>query len=184
MIKYHNRLKTPSWCLFALLLAVYSANSALADEPFRMSSPSIQPGASIAADFTCSGGDSSPAIEWTGAPASTRSFAMIVDDPDAPSGIFIHWVVFNVPSGTTALKAAIARDSTIPGGGSQGVNGFGNIGYNGPCPPPGKVHHYHFRVFALDSKLDVAAGANAGAVQSAMNGHVVASAEFTGTFSR
>ena len=178
-----DRFQSAVACLLIVIFALIAPCRALAGD-FSVSSPSIEPGAAIGLDFTCMGRDSSPAISWTGAPAATRSFALIVEDPDAPSGTFIHWVAYNVPAGTTALNAGIAQNSAVPGGGIQGVNGFGNIGYNGPCPPPGKVHHYHFRVFALDSTLDIAAGAGAALLESAMKGHVVASAELIGTFSR
>ncbi len=107
-----------------------------------------------------------------------------MDDPDAPGGAFIHWVAYNLPATATALIEGVPRAANIPGGGSNGVNSFGHVGYNGPCPPPGQVHHYRFHLYALDSALNLGDSADASAVQAAIKGHVLASAELTGTFSR
>jgi Raf kinase inhibitor-like YbhB/YbcL family protein len=140
--------------------------------------------ATIPERFTCSGANKSPAITWSGAPPTTRSFAIITDDPDAPRGTFVHWVAFDIPATVTALAEDLPRTETIAGGGTQGDNGAGRIGYFGPCPPPGNVHHYHFRVFALDSTLGLKPGADADELRSAMNGHILASGELVGTYSR
>ncbi len=157
---------------------------ALAQSQLVLSSPSIAPGAAIASDFACSGADRSPELAWRGAPKSTVTFALIVEDPDAPGGTFIHWVAYNIPAGTTSLLAGLPQIAEIPGGGINGMNGFGHIGYNGPCPPPGKTHHYRFHLFALDSALSVGERADAAAIRSAIKGHVAADAELTGIFER
>ena len=160
------------------------ANAQPAQAQLRLTSPAIAPGAAIADDYACTGADRSPALAWSDAPQSTKSFALIVDDPDAPRGIFIHWVAYNISARVTSLPAGLPQTAEIAGGGTNGINSFGRIGYNGPCPPPGKIHHYHFRLFALDSTLTPGDQADAAAIQSAMRGHVVATAELVGTFER
>ena len=149
-----------------------------------LTSPAIAPGAVIADDYACTGPDRSPALTWSNAPQSTKSFVLVVEDPDAPGGTFIHWVAYNIPAQTTSLPAGVPQTAEIAGGGKNGINGFDHIGYNGPCPPPGKMHHYHFRLFALDSTLTPGDKADAAAVESAMKGHVLATAELVGTFER
>jgi Raf kinase inhibitor-like YbhB/YbcL family protein len=149
-----------------------------------LTSPALAPGAAIATANACTGDDQSPELTWSKAPQATKSFALIVQDPDAPSGTFIHWVAYNIPAQTNSLPAGVPRTAEIAGGGQNGINGFDHIGYNGPCPPPGKIHHYHFRLFALDSILTPGDKADAGAVESAMKGHVLETAELVGTFER
>jgi hypothetical protein len=151
-----------------------------------LASPAISPGAAIASDYSCAGADRSPALTWTNAPQSTKTktFALVVSDPDAPGGTFIHWVAYNIPASVTSLPAGVPQTAEIAGGGTNGINGFNHIGYNGPCPPPGKMHHYHFQLFALDSTLAPGDKADAATVESAMKGHVLATGELIGTFER
>jgi Raf kinase inhibitor-like YbhB/YbcL family protein len=162
------------------------AHAQPAQAQMRLTSPAIAPGAAIADDYACTGADRSPALAWSDAPQSTKtkSFALIVDDPDAPHGTFFHWVAYNIAAGETSLPAGVPQTAEIAGGGTNGINSFEHIGYNGPCPPPGKMHHYRFHLFALDSTLTPGDPADAAAVQSAMRGHVVATAELVGTFER
>jgi Raf kinase inhibitor-like YbhB/YbcL family protein len=168
-----------------LILALLGlANAQPAQAQMSLASPAMASGAKITDDYACTGADRSPALAWSGAPQSTKSFALIVDDPDAPRGTFFHWVAYNIPAGVTSLPAGVPQAAEIAGGGTNGINSFEHIGYNGPCPPPGKMHHYHFRLFALDSILTLDDKADAGAIQSAMAGHVVATAELVGTFER
>src|SRR5208283_2926723 len=157
--------------IFALLGL---AKAQPAEAQLRLTSTAIASGAAIADDYACTGADRSPALAWSGAPQSTKSFALIVDDPDAPGGTFFHWAAYNIPAGVTSLPAGVPQTAEIAGGGTNGINSFEHIGYNGPCPPPGKIHHYHFRLFALDSTLTPGDRADAAAVQSAMKGHVLA----------
>lgn len=137
-------------------------------------------GAVIPGLFTCDGGDRSPALEWTGAPAGTRSFAVIVHDPDAPSGDFTHWVLFDIPGSAAGLKEGGG------GAGTAGANDFGSSGYGGPCPPPGSGrHHYVFDLYALDVEhLGPRAGASRKDVEKAMESHVLAKGTLTGLYSR
>lgn len=157
---------------------------AVAQTQMTLTSPAIAPGAAIPAEFACTGGDRSPELAWSGAPKSTVTFALIVDDPDAPGATFFHWVAYNIPASKESLPAAVPQGAEIPDGGKQGMNSFGHLGYNGPCPPPGKTHHYRFHLFALDSALNVGDKADGAAIQSAIKGHVGADTELTGTFQR
>src|SRR5713101_631817 len=100
------------------------------------------PAGRIPDQYTCVGADASPALSWSNAPAEAKSFVLVVDDPDAPSGSFTHWIVYNLPTTVGGLAASLPRSETLPQGARQGLNDFGRVGYNGPCPPPGRPHHY------------------------------------------
>jgi Raf kinase inhibitor-like YbhB/YbcL family protein len=166
------------------LISIILVYAPLAQAQLTLTSPAIAPGAKIADDYSCTGADRSPALTWSNTPQSTKTFALVVQDPDAPGGTFIHWVAYNIPAGATSLAPGVPQSAEIAGGGKNGINGFDHIGYNGPCPPPGKVHHYYFRLFALDSTLALGDKPDAAALESAMSGHVVATAELVGTFER
>ncbi len=172
---------------YALFLAstMLIATIARAQESkLQIRSRAFVDGSVIPTEYTCSGADKSPPLSWTGAPASTRSFALIVDDPDAPRGTFVHWVVYNMGPGTTDLPEGNPKSDPTTKGAKQGVNSLDRIGYKGPCPPPGAPHHYHFRLFALDSPLKLGPGATAVQVRQAIEGHVLASTELVGVFGR
>lgn len=141
-------------------------------------------GAPIPARFTCKGENVSPPLAWSGAPAGTRSFALIVDDPDAPSGDWVHWILFNLPPGIERLDAGQPNNFKLSNGAIQGINDFGTAGYGGPCPPPGRPHRYVFHVYALDVVLDLKSAARKPELLRAMDGHVLASGELTGAFQR
>jgi Raf kinase inhibitor-like YbhB/YbcL family protein len=168
-----------------LALAVCIATIALAQESgLQIRSSAFKDGSVIPSEYTCSGVDISPPLAWSGAPSATRSFALIVEDPDAPSGTFVHWVVYNVSPNTTGLPENALKSTSAIQSTAQGVNDMGEAYYGGPCPPPGLPHHYHFRLFALDSPVDLKPGASASAVRTAIAGHVLASAQLVGTFGR
>ena len=167
-----------------IVLSLGLPTNLLAQSQLTLTSPVISPAATIAAEFACTGADRSPELAWSGAPKSTMTLAVVVDDPDAPGGTFFHWVAYNIPASRTSLPAGIPQSAEIPGGGKQGMNSFGHLGYNGPCPPPGKTHHYRFHLYALDSELNVGDNADAPAIQSAIKGHLVGDAELVGTFQR
>jgi Raf kinase inhibitor-like YbhB/YbcL family protein len=141
-------------------------------------------GDAIPSVHTCDGEDISPELSWSGAPEGTRSFALIMDDPDAPGGIFTHWVIFNIPAGSIELAEGIPTSAELPTGARQGRNSFGRTGYDGPCPPQGTSHHYHFVIYALDEVLDLAGGASKGQVLDAMEGHVLGEGELVGIYER
>jgi Raf kinase inhibitor-like YbhB/YbcL family protein len=138
----------------------------------------------IPVKFTCSGDNRSPQLTWSGIPTTTKTLALIVRDSDAPMGSYVHWVLFNLPADVSGLPEGVPTTSTIAQGGTQGLNGGGKIGFQGPCPPPGPIHHYHFRLYALDRSLNLTADATAAEVEAAMAEHVMASGEIVGTFAR
>ena len=148
-----------------------------------LSSPAFGPGKSIPEKFSCKGSNVSPALIWTGAPANTASYAIIVDDPDAPSGTFVHWVIYNIPSISNGLAEAVPQSPTFDDGTAQGKNSGNSQYYQGPCPPSG-THRYFFKLYALDSQLELPPGATAVQVMKAMQGHILAQGELMGTFSK
>lgn len=150
---------------------------------FTVTSDDFNANGPIPARFTCDGQSVSPALTWHDAPANAAAFALIVDDPDAPSGTFTHWVLFNLPAGTTSLPRGVPTTDRLDNGALQGANGAGGTGYTGPCPPSG-THHYHFTLYALDGTLNLGAGASKQQVLDAMKGHVIAQAEIVGTYRR
>jgi hypothetical protein len=150
----------------------------------RLTSPDLVPGAVIARSFTADGGDRSPALAWAGAPAAVHGFALIVDDPDAPGGTWVHWVVYDLPATVSGLAQDQPRSAALPGGGHQGRNSWSRLGWNGPSPPPGRPHRYFFKLYALGAPLGLEPGASAGQVEAAMKGKVLAEAELMGTYGR
>ncbi len=134
--------------------------------------------------FTCDGPDASPKLSWNEPPAKTQSFALIMDDPDAPVGTWVHWVLFDLPADTRELAEGVAKQEQLANRARQGRNDFGQIGYGGPCPPPGNPHRYFFKVYALDAKLDLKAGVTKADVERAMKGHILGQAELIGRYGR
>ncbi len=151
---------------------------------FHLSSPAFASGAAIPQQFSCQGADVSPELQWTDPPAGTAAFALIMDDPDAPSGTWVHWVVWNIPAGEHGTEQSFPRQDQLPNGTRQGRNSFRKIGYNGPCPPPGKTHRYFFRVYALRTEMELPPGATRGELDEALKGHVLGHAEYMGTYRR
>lgn len=149
-----------------------------------ISSPGFQEGERIPAKYTCQGRDISPQLDWNGVPKEAKSLALIMDDPDAPGGIFTHWVIFNIPPDSLKLPEAVPTEPQLPGSARQGSNDGGGIGYYGPCPPPGRPHRYRFTIYALDKQLDLKAGASKGQLIEAMGGHILNQARLTGTYQR
>jgi hypothetical protein len=148
----------------------------------NLTSTSFNDGSLIPAKFTCSGAGISPQLAWSAPPAKTASLALIVTDPDAPRGTWVHWVLYNLPAGTRALPEGLPVLGQLPDGALQGRNDFGNIGYGGPCPPPGSPHHYVFTLYALDAKLNLPAGATRAQVEAALPGHILASGRLVGLY--
>jgi Raf kinase inhibitor-like YbhB/YbcL family protein len=151
--------------------------------PFVLSTDAFQPEGDIPAKYTCSGANVSPHLQWANSPAGTKSLALIVDDPDAPVGTFTHWLLYNLDAGAKELQENVAQTERLPGA-LQGRNDFRRIGYGGPCPPPGKPHRYYFKLYALDSTLNLQPGATRSDVDQAMQGHVVGQAQIMGKFKR
>ena len=149
---------------------------------FHLTSPAFESGGDIPKEFTCDGPDSSPSLIWTDPPPGTETLALIVDDPDAPSGTWVHWVLYNLPTTDRGLSEGMAKDHQLSDGARQGRNDFGELGYNGPCPPRGAPHRYFFKLYALDCKVTLKAGASKGELERAMKRHVLAKAELVGRF--
>ncbi len=152
---------------------------------FILTSAAFKDGAPIPAKYTCDGVDVSPPLAWSGAPAGTRSVALIADDPDAPGGTWVHWVLYNLPAEVSDLPENIAKVESLDlGGARQGRNDFRRPGYGGPCPPPGPAHRYFFKLYALDTRLELKAGAQKKDVEAALEGHALGSAQIMGTYAR
>lgn len=151
---------------------------------FTIQSSDFANGADIPRAFTCDGEDRSPALSWSGAPAETKAFALVADDPDAPAGTWVHWVIFNIPGKTQSLPTGVEKKEQLADGSKQGRNDFRKIGYGGPCPPPGKAHRYFFKLYALSSELKLPTGATKADVERAIKDHVLANAELMGRYKR
>jgi Raf kinase inhibitor-like YbhB/YbcL family protein len=147
-----------------------------------VSSAAFADGQSIPDKYTCHGQDISPPLQWSGTPSQAKSIALTCEDPDAPSGTFTHWVIFDVPATATGLPENVSKSATLPDGSEQGKNSFGNTGYNGPCPPGGKLHHYIFKVYALDTSVKLDSGAEREDLLKAIDGHVLSQGQLTGTY--
>ena len=155
---------------------------------FELSSPAFQASTTIPKKYTCDGKDVSPPLEWRNAPAGTAAIALIMEDPDAPVGLWIHWVLYDVPSGSGALAEGLAKTGTLADGSKQGsswgVVKFEKTGYGGPCPPPGNAHHYVFRAYALSSPTGLAPGATKSQLLEALRGKVLAQTSLVGLYGR
>jgi len=153
------------------------------EAPFELTSTAFASGETIPQQYTCDGDDVSPPLAWSDPPPGTQSFALIADDPDAPVGTWVHWVLYNLPAEARALPEAIPAGAELADGSRHGKNGWGRPGYGGPCPPSG-THRYFFRLYALDTALNLAAGASNKQVLQAMEGHVLAETELMGIYTR
>lgn len=174
-----SRLASVSLALVVVTMIVsLSPTSVVAQiSKLQITSAEISAGAAIPIQFTCSGANQSPPLEWTGVPQGTKSLALIMQDPDAPSGTFVHWVVYDIPPVVSGF-----RQNTYQG--KEGANSMGKEEYMGPCPPPGNPHHYHFKLYALDAEPNFGERPNADVLRQAMDGHIMQSADLIGIFSR
>lgn len=139
---------------------------------------------SIPKVFTADGADVSPSLTWTAPPSGTKGFAVIMDDPDAPMGLWTHWTLYDLPATVTSLSENLPKAPTLPNGAHQGRNTWGRFGYNGPSPPPGKPHRYFFKVLALSEFLDLPAGATREELDRALKGKVLAEGSFMAKYGR
>ncbi|MBW7886092.1 MAG: YbhB/YbcL family Raf kinase inhibitor-like protein [Caldilineaceae bacterium] len=151
--------------------------------PFVLESPAFHHGEPIPRAYSCDGRDLSPPLEWKETPQGVRSFALIVDDPDAPRGVWVHWVIFNIPAECSALPEGVSTLPALPDGARNGQNSWRRTGYGGPCPPSG-VHRYFFKLYALDTMLDLPSSAGKDELLRAMQGHIIGQAELMGTYAR
>jgi len=149
----------------------------------KIASTAFDEGGLIPPKYTCDGADISPPLHWEDVPEGTKSIALICDDPDAPMGTWVHWVLFNLPAETRELAENIPPDRTLPNGARQGTSDFGRIGYGGPCPPSG-THRYFFKIYALDAQIDLAAGAKKAQLLKAVEGHIIDQGQLIGKYKR
>ncbi|HEU4744737.1 MAG TPA: YbhB/YbcL family Raf kinase inhibitor-like protein [Anaerolineales bacterium] len=193
----------PIYCLLVFLFAACTpaaTTEAIATSPafapsetpsteatmsLELTSDAFMNGQSIPAKYACTGRNISPALAWTEPPSGTQSFALIVDDPDAPMGTWVHWVLFNIPADSRSLQEdlPITGKNIDPNAIYVGKNSSGNIGYDGPCPPSGS-HRYFFKLYALDTLISLLPGATKEQVLREMEGHILAQGELMGTFSK
>jgi len=150
---------------------------------FELTSTAFAPGEPIPRKYSCDGEDISPPLQWSDPPQGTQSFALICDDPDAPVGTWVHWVLYNLPAETRALPEAVPPEDELPDGSRHGKNSWRRLDYGGPCPPGG-THRYFFKLYALDTMLNLKAGASKEQVLKAIEGHILAQAELMGVYSR
>jgi hypothetical protein len=151
------------------------------DGSIKLTSTAFKEGEPIPRQYTCNGVNVSPSLEWSGVPKSAKTLVIIADDPDAPSGTWVHWVLYNLPADNIGMVENLPATDELGAGGFQGKNDFGKIGYGGPCPPSG-THRYFFKIYALDSELPLKSGATKAEVEKAMEGHVVAQGQLMGTY--
>jgi Raf kinase inhibitor-like YbhB/YbcL family protein len=169
--------------LCAVCVFVYKRNREERSGPsLNLSSASFQADGDIPSKFTCDAQDVSPALAWADPPAETRSFALIADDPDAPTKTVVHWVLYDLAPGTRSLPEGIAKEASFPDGSRQVRNDHGTIGYRGPCPPHGPTHHYFFKLYALDLMIDLKPDAGKADLERAMDGHILAQSQLIGRF--
>lgn len=150
---------------------------------FELTSSAFAQGATIPVKYTCDGDDVSPPLAWVDPPPGTQSLALINDDPDAPAGTWDHWILYNLPAGARSLPEAVSSEAELADGSRSGQNSWRRLGYGGPCPPGG-THRYFFKLYALDTALDLAPGANKKQLLQAMEGHVLGQAELMGVYKR
>ncbi len=149
----------------------------------KVTSMAFQEGGTIPQKYTCDGEDISPPLAWSSAPEGTKSFALISDDPDAPMGTWVHWVIYNIPANITELHEHIPPEALLENGTKQGTNDFRRIGYGGPCPPGG-THRYFFKLYALDTEIDIVVGASKPELLRGMEGHILAEGQLMGRYTR
>ena len=181
--------------LCALAIAAFSATAATAQTPatLTITSPTLKANEVVPIDHTADGKNVSPALSWSGAPANTKQFALIYDDPDVafgnPPQTFVHWVVYNIPGTAKGLPGELPMDAVLTApadiaGTIQGLSGFKRTGYRGPAPPPGKPHHYTWTVYALDAELKLDQGLNRNQLMEAMKGHIIGQGSLVAIYER
>src|SRR5712691_6987321 len=180
-------MRRPAWyhlCMVAAMLSIVAAREGRM--AFSLTSTAFKEGGAIPVKHTCDGADVSPPLAWSGAPPGTAAFALIADDPDAPAGTWVHWVLYDIAPTLSAIPENVAKVETLKelGGAAQGKNDFRRLGYGGPCPPPGKAHRYFFKLYALNARLGLSPAATKTDVERAMDGRVLATAQLMGTFAR
>jgi Raf kinase inhibitor-like YbhB/YbcL family protein len=161
-----------------------SAAETKAKESMQITSTAFSEGAQIPPKYTCEDRNVSPPLKWSGVPKGTRSLVLIADDPDAPAGTWIHWVMYDLPQDSEELAEDTPKSESLSNGAKQGMNSFRQLGYGGPCPPPGKAHRYFFKLYALDTVLNLKPAASSKDVERAMEKHVLGEGHLMGTYKR
>jgi Raf kinase inhibitor-like YbhB/YbcL family protein len=156
----------------------------LATMKLAVTSPAFHDGQTIPKEYTADGKNVSPPIKWSTPPNGTKSLALICEDPDAPAGTWVHWVVYGIPAGATGLAESVPSEGKLANGAKQGTNSFRKVGYGGPSPPPGKPHRYFFKVYAVDFDLSSEAHADAKQIEEKIAGHTLAAGQLIGTYGR
>lgn len=173
--------------LVVLVFLIYSGNKTFSEMKgggkMQITSSVFTEGGMIPAEYTCDGKDISPPLEWKDFPAGTKSFALISDDPDAPVGLWVHWIIYNIPVSMTKLEEHVRPEREFKNGMRQGSNSWPKIGYGGPCPPSG-THRYYFKLYALDAPMTLAPGAAKAELLQALKGHILAEAQLMGKYKR
>ncbi len=150
----------------------------------KITSSAFKNGDNIPVKYTCEGSNVSPPLKWTNNIQGVKTYVLIVDDPDAPGGDFVHWLAYNIPANYSSLSEDVTTTRNIPDEVHQGTNSFGRIGYKGPCPPPGNAHHYYFKIYALNTAIKYESGAEKHQLLKAMQGHIIAEGQLMGKFKR
>lgn len=197
MIAFRNSVQAVAFFTYAFFLFIsvlpsplqaQSAPQAAAKksaQPFELTSTAFEPDGAIPVKYSCAGANISPALAWTDPPAGSQSYVLIVDDPDASAANpAVHWLVYAIPAMQRGLPENTLRKATLPNDVKQGKNSAGKVGYGGPCPDPGKVHHYFFKLYALDYLPDLKAKGQVAEIQAAIKDHVLAKAELIGRYQR
>lgn len=190
----NRKITSPSFSgailAFALLVAAHAHGQTSSPKKggipaaIRLISFAFVEGASIPARHTCDGKDLSPPLKWSTVPQGTRGLALICDDPDAPAGIWVHWVLYDIPPSVTEIPEGVPPKEVVPNGARQGLNDFQRLGYGGPCPPPGRPHRYVFKLYALNAELSFKSGPTKRDLLRAMEGHILAEGQLMGTYKR
>jgi|ERR1041385_1889754 Raf kinase inhibitor-like YbhB/YbcL family protein len=169
---------------WVLIMAACTAGEPAKPGKMEVTSTAFTEGGPIPGKHTCDGKNVSVPLKWTGVPPEAKSLVLIADDPDAPVGTWVHWVLYDLPPTTSELPEDVPKTQFIPLGGKQGINDFKHLGYGGPCPPAGKAHRYFFKLYALDTALDLKPGATRKDVELAMGKHILAQGQLMGTYKR
>jgi Raf kinase inhibitor-like YbhB/YbcL family protein len=179
-----RRLHIAVSCVLALILSplLEAAVRGKAVSAFQLKSSAFSNGGAIPSKFTCDGPDVSPELSWNDPPDGTKAIALIMDDPDAPSGTWVHWGLYDLPPSVRELPEGVPKTKELKIGARQGWNDFRRVGYGGPCPPHGAAHRYSFRLYALDQPTQLSAGASKGDLERAMKGHILGQTELIGRF--
>jgi Raf kinase inhibitor-like YbhB/YbcL family protein len=176
-------ISSASGLIAAVCLLTINAMAGGNDMALKITSSAFSEGDMIPRQHTCDGADASPALSWSGVPEGTKSLALICDDPDAPMGTWVHWVLFNIPPGESGLPAKVPSNASLSNGAKHGTNDFRRLGYGGPCPPGG-THRYYFKLYALDTVLNLDSGATKSKLEEAMRGRILAEGQLMGKYQR